>query len=121
MALERRNTGIRRDLNNLVRDESGNISGSKLGTYVGQFIAAKLLLVHSEYIIERWDSLSVLFLVLIAPEAYKKFLQWKTNADGNRDSASFSRTTDTHIEENKKVKNDDVSTERVVSPPQVAG
>ena len=68
---ERRKGGIRRDLNGLVRGKDGEISGSKIGTYAGQIIAAKLLLVNS---LPSWDVLAVLFLVLIAPEAYKQVL-----------------------------------------------
>ena len=44
---------------------------------VGQFIAAKLLLQHSEFIIDRADSLAILLLLLIAPEMVKKFLTLK--------------------------------------------
>ena len=72
--VEQRKFGLRRDINDLVRDESGNISGSKIGTYVGQYIAAHILLIHSEDLIDHWDSMTVLFLVLIAPEAYKRLL-----------------------------------------------
>ena len=77
---DRSNSGlgcIRRDLNALVRDESGNLSLGKVGTIVGQIIAVKLLMEHSEYIIDRADSLAILLLLLIAPEIVKKFLTMK--------------------------------------------
>lgn len=74
---DQRRSGIRRDFNDLVRDESGKISGSKLGTYAGQFISGKLLLTHSEDLIEHWDSLAIMFTVLIAPEIWRKFMAMK--------------------------------------------
>ena len=72
---ERRKGGIRRDLNGLVRGKDGEISGSKIGTYAAQYISAKLLL--SAPALPTWDALAVLFLVLIAPEAYKQMMAMK--------------------------------------------
>ncbi len=74
---DRRQSGVRRDLNDLVRDESGRISGSKIGTYIGQGIAADLLLKHSHDLIDHWDSLAIMFTVLIAPEIWRKLMQMK--------------------------------------------
>jgi hypothetical protein len=71
---ERRKYGLRRDLNELVRGVDGKISGSKIGTYAGQIIAGRLLLTNT---LPTWDVLAVLFLVLIAPEAYKQMLQMR--------------------------------------------
>ena len=82
---EKRHGGIRRDLNEIVRDEGGKISLGKVGTAVGQFIAAKLLLQHSEFIIDRADSLAILLLLLIAPEMVKKFLTLKYGTNGHED------------------------------------
>lgn len=87
--IEQRRSGVRRDLNDLVRDESGKISGSKIGTYAGQYIAGHLLISNSEYVIDRWDSLAVMFLVLIAPEFYKRFLAMKLGGT----TGSFEHTT----------------------------
>lgn len=97
---ERRETwGIRRDLNDLVRDENGRISGSKIGTYAGQYIAGHILLLHSHDVIKTWDSMAVLFLVLIAPEAYKRFLAMKWGGgSGTRtqhESTVVTKTLDT--------------------------
>lgn len=75
--IERRADSIRTDLNNLFRGRDGKLSGSKIGTYAGQYIAGNLLLTHSTEVINRWDSMAVLFLVLIAPEAYKQALAMK--------------------------------------------
>ena len=75
--IERRTYSMRTDINNLFRSRDGQLSGSKIGTYVGQYIAAQLLLTHSTEVINRWDSMMVLFLVLIAPEAYKQVLAMK--------------------------------------------
>jgi len=74
---ERRSHTIRNDIDNLFRSKDGQLSGSKIGTYVGQYISANLLLTHSTEVINRWDSMMVLFLVLIAPEAYKQVLAMK--------------------------------------------
>lgn len=90
---ERRSYGIRRDINDLVRDESGKISGSKLGTYAGQIISGHLLLMHSADIIPRWDSMTVLFLVLIAPEAYKRLLALKWGGGGPGYTERTEKTT----------------------------
>jgi hypothetical protein len=76
-AVERRTQSLRRDLNDLFRGPDGKISGSKVGTYVGQYVAAHMLLGNQEDVIAHWDSLAVLFLVLIAPEAYKRLLAMK--------------------------------------------
>lgn len=73
--IERRKGGIRRDLNGLVRGKDGEISGSKIGTYAAQYISAKLLLTAP--VLPTWDVLAVLFLVLIAPEAYKQMMAMK--------------------------------------------
>lgn len=74
---ERRKYSVRNDLDNLFRDDKGKLSGGKIGTYAGQIISGHLLLAHSNAIIERWDSMAILFLVLIAPEAYKRAIEMK--------------------------------------------
>lgn len=74
---ERRKRNIRRDINDLVRDESGSVSPSKVGTLVGQWLSVKLILENGAAIIGNWDSLLVLFGVLIAPEMIKKLLNMK--------------------------------------------
>ena len=77
MKPERRHSVLRRDLNDLVREESGRLSPTKIGTLVGQWIAVKLILENGATIIANWDSLMVLFMVLIAPEMFKKMLNMK--------------------------------------------
>lgn len=74
---EHRRSPLRRDLNDLVRDESGNLSPTKIGTLVGQWLSVKLILENGAAIIANWDSLLVLFSVLIAPELAKKMLNMK--------------------------------------------
>ena len=68
---------LRRDINDLVRDESGRVSPSKIGGIAGQVIAGKYLLVHWEAVIGAWDVLTILLSVLIAPELFKKLLTMK--------------------------------------------
>lgn len=92
--IEQRKSGVRRDINDLFRDESGKISGTKIGTYAGQYISGHLLITNSTDVIDHWDSLAVLFLVLIAPEAYKKFLAMKMGG-------SFTERTTEHVEHTK--------------------
>ena len=75
----RRQSRLRRDLNDLVRDEAGRLSPSKIGTLLGQWIAIKLILEHGSEIIANWDSLTVLFCVLIAPELFKKWFHLRYN------------------------------------------
>jgi hypothetical protein len=74
---ERRHASIRRDLNDLVRDESGGVSPSKVGTLIGQWLAVKLILEYGGKLIDNWDTLTILFSVLIAPELFKKLLNMK--------------------------------------------
>ena len=74
---DRRTAGLRRDLNDLVRDKGGKVSLGKAGAVAGQVIAAKLLLEHSEFIIDRADALAILLAALIAPEIVKKLLTMK--------------------------------------------
>ena len=74
---EKRKSILRRDLNDLVRDESGHLSPSKVGTLAGQWLSVKLILENGTAIIANWDSLTVLFSVLIAPELFKKIVNMK--------------------------------------------
>lgn len=76
-AERRRGSILRRDLNDLVRDESGRLSPTKIGTLVGQWLSVKLILENGTAIIANWDSLTVLFSVLIAPELFKKLMNMK--------------------------------------------
>lgn len=86
---DQRKGGIRRDINGLVRGKDGEISGSKIGTYIAQYISAKLLLTAA--VLPTWDVLAVLFFVLIAPEAYKKLMIMKWG--GSMQGAHTERTT----------------------------
>lgn len=74
---EQRKSILRRDLNDLVRDRDGSLSPSKVGTLIGQWLAIKLILQHGDTIVNNWDSMTVLFLVLIAPELFKKMMNMK--------------------------------------------
>lgn len=79
---DRRTGTIRRDLNDLVRDESGSLSQTKIGTLIAQWLCIKLILEHGSEIIANWDSLTVLFSVLIAPELFKKLVNMKYGGNG---------------------------------------
>lgn len=72
---QRHSSGIRRDINDLVRGEDGKLSGSKIGTYAGQYISGYLLFTSPA--LPSWDELAVLFTVLIAPELWKLVLRMK--------------------------------------------
>lgn len=74
---EKRRSVLRRDLNDLVRTPDGHLSTAKIGTLVAQWLSVKLILQHSETIIKNWDSMLVLFSVLIAPELVKKVINMK--------------------------------------------
>ena len=101
METERRQSGVRRNLNDLVRGDDGRISGSKIGTYAGQYLAGRALYLYTDDLIAHWDSLAVMFLVLIAPEMLKRIMAMKY-IGGSEQGSSFTKTTDTHIEEEKK-------------------
>ncbi len=90
MIEKRHSSGVRRDLNDLVRSEDGRISGSKIGTYAGQYIAARLLLTHSDDLIDHWDSLAIMFTVLIAPELWKMIMNLKY---GGASSTTIEKTS----------------------------
>src|SRR3990167_8474036 len=92
---DRRNTGLRRDFNDLVRDESGGLSPTKIGTLVGQWLSVKLILEHGEKIITNWDSLTVLFTVLIAPELFKRLIRFKYGGNGHTTATTSSVTDST--------------------------
>ena len=68
---------IRKDLNDLVRDEKGMLSPVKIGLLVGQWLSVKLILEHGSEIIANWDSLIVLFSVLVAPDVLKLIVRMK--------------------------------------------
>jgi len=91
MSEERRRFGLRRDLNELVRGKGGYISTSKVGTLVAQWLSVKLILEHGSEIIANWDSLTVLFTVLLAPEIIKRIIEKKYGVM----TGSTTTTTDT--------------------------
>lgn len=78
--LERRQSLFRRDINELVRDPQGKVSAGKVGSIIGQFIAAKYLLQHNGELIDKWETLLILLSVLIAPELIKKMVTMKYGA-----------------------------------------
>ena len=84
---------MRRDLNDAVRTADGKISTLKIGGIVGQAIAAYLLLKHSESAIKTWDSLLVLFSVLVMPELLKSIIKGKyaSLADYSREPMGMGR------------------------------
>lgn len=53
---------------------NGEYSGGKIGMRAAQIIAAYLLLTHFDAFMARWDAMTLVFLVMIAPEFYNKFL-----------------------------------------------
>ncbi len=101
--MEQRKSGIRRDFNDLIRGDDEKISGSKIGTYVCQYITGHLLLTNASDVIDHWDSMAVLFTVLIAPERWRMVMKMKyggTLAAGDTQTT----TTDTRTQSKKVVK-----------------
>ena len=76
-----RKASIRRDVNDLVRDDRGRVSPARIGLLVGQWLAIKLILENGAAIIANWDSLLVLFLVLTAPDVLRKIASMKYNGN----------------------------------------
>ena len=104
--MDQRKAGIRRDLNDLVRDREGRLDPVKIGTLVGQWLAVKLILEHGAAIIGNWDSLTVLFLVLTAPEMFKKLVNMKyggttTGTTSTTVSTTEATTQATKVEKKK--------------------
>lgn len=77
MTEDRRTSTLRRDLNSIVRSDNGEFSLTKLIGYCGQGIAGYLLIHHAEYIVDRWDALSILLCALIAPDMVKRIINFK--------------------------------------------
>ena len=100
--VEQRKSGIRRDLNDIFRGDDGKISGSKIGTYAGQIIAGKLLLENARDLIDHWDSLAILFTVLIAPEIWKLLMRMKYG--GGTEGSSTITDTNTNIQSRQVTK-----------------
>lgn len=99
MKTDQRTYGIRRDINDLVRGVDGKISGSKVGTYYAQFLSGKVLLAVTPVNLPTWDVLAVLFLVLIAPEAYKQMMAMKWGG-----ALGTTTVTDTNIQKREVTK-----------------
>ncbi len=72
--IERRQSSIRREVNELIRDPQGRVSEAKVFSVLGKSALLYVLLANTASIIERWDVLSVIVLALIAPDLLKKLL-----------------------------------------------
>lgn len=81
---ERRTAKLRRDFNDIARSPDGRVSEAKLWASAGKAASLFLLIRHSESVIESWDVLAVLLLVLIAPDLFKKFLAMRYAAAQSR-------------------------------------
>ena len=71
---EKRHEVLRRQFNESFTDPTGRLSWSKMAAAFGQVICAYLLLHHTEYIVDRWDALSILLAYLIMPEMAKRII-----------------------------------------------
>lgn len=76
-APERRKSTCRRDWNDAIRDESGRISMTKVGTASAQIMAFYYLAVHWEPLLKSAELLLVVFLILTAPEMLKRLMNLK--------------------------------------------
>lgn len=99
---DQRKGGIRRNLNDLFCGDDGKISGSKIGTYAGQIISGKLLIENSDELIKHWDSLAIMFTVLIAPEIWKLLMRMKYG--GGTEGSSTITDTNTNIQSRQVTK-----------------
>ena len=91
--IDRRESVLRRDINELVRDPRGKVSAGKVGSLIGQFIVAKYLLVHDAELINKWETLTILLSVLVAPELLKKLMTMKYGGTVTSTTASAEVTT----------------------------
>jgi hypothetical protein len=99
--MKERTQSLRRDINDLVRDDTGHLSPTKIGVLVGQWLAVKLILENGSLIIANWDSLTVLFSVLIAPGMFIKLVNSKYGGNGGNGAPSPTVTTTTTETETK--------------------
>ena len=76
---ERRKANVRRDLNDLVRSEDGKVAESKVWANIGKGIASLLLLFNIHSVIDKWEALTVLLIILVMPDLLKKLLYLKYN------------------------------------------
>ncbi len=90
---ERRQSVLRRDINDLVRDESGHLSPSKIGTLLGQWLAVKIIVQNGAAIIDNWDSLAILFCVLMAPQMFLKVVNMKYGNGGDKGTTTTTTAT----------------------------
>ena len=89
---DRRKGGIRRDINSLFRGPDGEISGSKLGTYVGQYLAGRALYLNIDELIDHWDSLAILLTALMLPEILKRIMLMRIGG-GSSETRETSKET----------------------------
>lgn len=75
--------GVRRDLNDVFRNEKGEFALMKLFAYVGQGICCYLLIYHAEYIVDRWDALAILLTFVIAPDLARRIISSKFPASAS--------------------------------------
>lgn len=91
---------IRKDINDLTRDEKGRLSATRVGLLLGQWLAVKVIIQNGPAVIDNWDSMLVLFLVLIAPDALRKIVSMKyggTSTEINYDQTG--RTSKTVVKD----------------------
>lgn len=77
MTSERRSATLRRDLNDVFRDEKGHFTLTKTLGYGGQIIAGYLLVHHAEYVIDHGDAMAILLTFMIAPHLITRIINSK--------------------------------------------
>ena len=96
---DNRKASVRRDLNDLVRDDKGRMSPARIGLLIGQWLAIKLILEHGSEIIANWDSLLVLFTILVAPDVLRKVASMKYNGGSEEKHYDIRRYKSSHIKD----------------------
>lgn len=73
--VDRRQSSLRRDLNDLVRDPvKGAVSEAKVWANAFKAAALYVFLVHAESIVKSWDIMMVFAILMIAPDLFKKWI-----------------------------------------------
>jgi len=75
-----RTSGIRRDLNDVVRDSHGKVMEEKLFSIIFKSFLLWVFYQHAETILKDWTVLTIFVIAFTAPELLKKFLAMKTGA-----------------------------------------
>ena len=78
--IEHRQSPIRREVNELIRDPQGRVSEAKTWANAGKAICCWLLVSHADFVVAHWDVLMVIVSTIVLPDLLKKIITAKYGA-----------------------------------------